>query len=330
MGTRHTTSSGRWTGTIIALLGAGLCAASALGRTEAACFTDGCALFQDYTFFGVSLWWWGTVGFLAIALPALFGNTKLAFAVARLALAIDVGLLAWMAFSAPCSSCLLAALFFLGAFLALLPPPGAGRQAAKVLALVWAMTFSPNLFAAAQEPFSPWPIYGNVDAPVRVFFSPNCPACRDTVADTLRYGKNAALFPVAESDKDMEDIQRLTAALATGQDFAKAFAALAAPGGLPAKELGMLDNLRLRLRLSRNRVTLLRAGADRVPFSMVSGRPESTTPAIPAIPALPPVPATPGAPAWNSPTTPTNFLGCPPDAPEEECEDTGPEAKSTQ
>ena len=330
MATPYTTSSGRWAGMIIALLGAGLCAASALGRTEAVCFTDGCALFQDYAFFGVSLWWWGTVGFLAIALPALFGQTKFAFFVACLALIVDLGLLVWMALSAPCATCLLAALFFLGAFLALLPSPGSGRQAAKVLALVWALAFSPNLFAAAQEPLSPWPLYGTADAPMRVFFSPNCPACRDTVADTLRYGENAALFPVAESDKDMEDIERLAAALAKGQDFAKAFAALAAPGGLPAEELGMVDNLHLRLRLSRNRVALLRAGADRVPFSMVSGRPKSTAPAIPAIPALPPVPATPDAPAWAPPAAPQEFLGCPPDDTSEECEETEPEAKSTQ
>jgi hypothetical protein len=330
MGTPYTTSSGRWTGTVVALLGAGLCVASAMGRTEAACFTDGCALFQDYTFFGVSLWWWGVVGFLAIALPALFGATRLAFSVACLALIVDVGLLAWMALSAPCATCLLAALFFLGAFMALLPPKGPGRKAAKVLALVWALTFSPNLFAAVQEPLSPWPLYGNADAPVRVFFSPNCPACRDTVADTLRYGKNAALFPVAESDKDMEDIQKLTAALATGQTFANAFAALAAPGGLPAAELGMLDNLRLRLHLSRNRVALLRAGADRVPFSMVSGRPESSRPAIPAIPALPQAPATTGAPSWSPSATPDNFLGCPPDASGEECDENEPEAKSIQ
>ena len=48
----------------------------------------------------------------------------------------------------------------------------------------------------------------------------------------------------------------MAVALASGQDFAKAFEALTVPGGLPTEELGVVDSLRLRLRLSRNRVAL--------------------------------------------------------------------------
>ena len=195
MANPHATSSGRWTGAIIALLGAGLCAASALGRTEAACFTDGCALFRDYAFLGVSLWWWGTAGFLAIALPALLGKTRLAFSVACLALVVDAGPPGLDGPLRPLRHLPAGGPVLLGAFLALLPPPGRGGRRPRSWPWSGPWSSRPTSSPRPRNPFPPGPSMETRTRRCGCSSPPNCPACRDTVAIRCATEKMRPSFP---------------------------------------------------------------------------------------------------------------------------------------
>ena len=63
---------------LTALAGVVLCVAQALGYAEALCVTDGCALHENTTVFGLSLWWWGAGAFGSFAAcdptPTAFGR----------------------------------------------------------------------------------------------------------------------------------------------------------------------------------------------------------------------------------------------------------------
>mgnify|MGYP000972099112 FL=1 len=96
----------------LALLAAAFCFWSAAGNDLGLCVTGGCALYQDATVAGVSLWWVGSGVFLLLGLLALLGAAGLGRALSALALLADTALLLLMALTAPCSNCLVVAVFF--------------------------------------------------------------------------------------------------------------------------------------------------------------------------------------------------------------------------
>ena len=93
----------------MAALAAGFCIWSALGNEVNLCVTSGCALFQDTSIAGISLWWAGGITFAALAAAALMGAAQLGMVLAGFALLGDIGLLLLMAVTAPCVSCLIVA-----------------------------------------------------------------------------------------------------------------------------------------------------------------------------------------------------------------------------
>ncbi len=102
----------------IALLAAAFCIWSAFGNAVNFCAATGCLLYQDFTVGGISLWWLGTGSFAALGLLALLGAAAPGRLLAGLTLLGDICLLLLMALTAPCVSCLVAAV------LSDLPPGG--------------------------------------------------------------------------------------------------------------------------------------------------------------------------------------------------------------
>ncbi len=266
------TSSRIW-GTLFGLLGTGYCVAAALGAVDAICVTDGCALQENLTIAGLSLWWWGAGGFALVSLAALAGMADLAFAMACIGVVIETFFLGWMALSAPCVSCMGAAVLMLFALLALMPASAIGRRFVLVLFVIWMAVFSPNIFGVARDMTKPWPIHGDANARVKVIFSPTCNPCLETIDEFLRRGvPRTAFLPVAKTAKELALVQLMLDEMEAGKTFAQAFAAMRRADN-PPEPARFMDGFGLRMKLYRNKLALFKAGYSKVPLVLVSGNP---------------------------------------------------------
>lgn len=257
----------------LALAGLLFSMAAGLGGADALCLTQGCTLYKDVAFFGISLWWFGAAGFALIGGLCLVNKAGWAYMLAFAAVALDCVFLAWMALSIPCLNCLIAALLFFALFVCLALGLGAARLPALTVAILWLTLFSPNVFATGQEIAGPWRIGGQENAPVRVFFSPSCPSCRTALKGLLMGGEqHLAFYPVAEDEDDVKRLAQLRENLQQGASFVRAFAGSRDPRNAP--ELDLWQELSLRSGLFRNRMALARMGADRIPVITMFGVPQ--------------------------------------------------------
>lgn len=264
----------------LAVLASAFCIWSALGNEVNICVTSGCALFQDTSVAGVSLWWFGGIMFAALAAAALLGAAQWGVVLAGLALLGDTGLLLLMSVTAPCVSCLIvAALFaliyagFRQAAHAMSRPQSNDRLGRSALLLAWGLLFIVNVGTALRTQADVWPITDNGnEASVRMFFSPSCPSCREGI-DLLSGHVDVAFYPLAENDSDIYKVARMMRLMDNGSSVAEALAKaqdVTAPTGFSALSPAML---RLRLHMLRNKAHVFMAGSQSVPFFEYHGLP---------------------------------------------------------
>jgi hypothetical protein len=252
----------------------------ALAGITLPCQTSGCSLYAGLKIAGISPYALGATGFAAILLCWLLARSRpgMQFLLSWLLLggvAISSAFLLWQNLYWPCTTCLVVALAIgvaAGAARATIP---VCRTRAMTAALVlWAVLFIPALLAAGKESLlTATPVHGSARAPVKIFFSPTCPACQNVVLEALEnpgLAQNLALIPIA---KDREDLRRLASHYALGTPIADLFRTA---GDNPPPL-----TLRQRLDLSRNKMVLASMGATSVPVVIA---PRLITPA----PALPP------------------------------------------
>lgn len=299
----------------LALFGAAFCVTAALGGAEALCVTEGCSLTHSVSLFGVSLWWFGSLGFAGLAVLLATRQIKLALYLAGTAVAADCVLLGWLALTLPCVNCMIAgALFALILFfqLRVQDPAFPQRKTGWCLLAVWLLLFSPCAFSTTSELLAqPWPILGPADAPVRLFFSPTCPACRETVQAALDGDVSfVAFIPIAEHEGDEALVQelrnRLLASKKPEESLRRFFTNIRT---IKPRRPPRLD---LRFRLYRNKMALYRYGANKVPVTMVVGAAQRDTPDGPSQ-------KTTGPDAPLSLSGVNGFRGCS-DKPGEECD----------
>ncbi|WP_165079207.1 MULTISPECIES: hypothetical protein [unclassified Desulfovibrio] len=262
-----------------ALLGTAFCVWSALGNDVNFCVTTGCTLYQDFTVAGISLWWFGTAAFGALAGLALLGAAEWARIVAALAILGDICLLLLMAFTAPCISCLVAALLFAIIYFLLRREPAPQSRMRpeerrhSVLLWVWAALFVVNVGAVARSQADVWPILDESENPVtRMFFSPSCRYCIEGI-NALSGNVDVAFYPLAETEADVWKVARMRALLDEGLNIAQALAQsqnVQEPSGFASWRPGMLL---LRFRLLRNKAHVFAAGSQGVPFFEQRGLP---------------------------------------------------------
>jgi len=264
----------------IAVLAAAFCIWSAFGNEVNLCVTSGCALFQDTSVAGISLWWAGGVTFTALAAAALMGAAQLGVVLAGLALLGDICLLLLMAVTAPCVSCLIVACFFAMIYTGFrqaahhsrssLPGDKPGRS---LLLILWGVLFIVNTGTALRTQADVWAITDNGnEASVRMFFSPSCPSCQEGI--TLLSGHvDVAFYPLAESEGDIYKVARMQRLMDNGSSLADALAKaqdVTAPSPMAATAP---DMLLLRLRMLRNKAHVFMAGSQTVPFFEYHGLP---------------------------------------------------------
>ena len=262
-----------------ALLGTAFCVWSALGNDVNFCVTTGCTLYQDFTIAGISLWWFGTAAFGALAGLALLGAAEWARIIAALAILGDICLLLLMAFTAPCISCLVAALLFAIIYFLLRREPAPQSRMRpeerrhSVLLWVWAALFVVNVGAVARSQADVWPILDESENPVtRMFFSPSCRYCIEGI-NALSGNVDVAFYPLAETEADVWKVARMRALLDEGLNIAQALAQsqnASAPSTFASWRPGMML---LRFRLLRNKAHVFAAGSQGVPFFEQRGLP---------------------------------------------------------
>ena len=289
-----------WGAFFLALLGGIFCGLEAGPWQELLpCPGSGCRLFRDVAIQGISLWWFGLAGFAAIALLCLWRLRPQAYFAAAVGLFRDILLLVLMFFTAPCISCLGAALLFALVFLCLRRPDtgsaaryGQERQRLNpsILFFVWLVLFLANIGAAANEKLGAWAIAGNEDSPRRVYFSPSCPACREAVR---HLDGQAAFIPLLEQEGDFDAIARMQVGLKAGGSVFEALEQ--ANTGSGKADLSLIEATLLRIRLLRNKGIVMGLGFEQIPLIMINGMPRlespssSQTPPAASLPAaLPP------------------------------------------
>lgn len=252
----------------VALAGFLFCLSAALGIADALCVTQGCEVYRAYNIAGISLYWVGAALFLVLGLVALRpgGGRLLVFltgaAIAGNLVFLTIQFLLW-----PCVSCLIVAAL-LGGFawcLALRVKSGL-----RILCLVWLLLFSANLLSVARDGISPWPVLGENDAEIQVFFSPSCPACRQAVENLLNRPDlipRSAFYPLAKDGGDRRRVALLSRNLAQGMAPAQAFAFHWNPA---PREAGWAQDWHMILNLWRNKIHLAGKGATQVPLIVSS------------------------------------------------------------
>lgn len=245
------------------------CLSRVLG-SDLFCGTRGCEIYAGYGLFGISFYLYGFVGFLGIFLLTLYVDYRyvrpLLALTLGLALLIDTLFLIYQTLLWPCSSCQVVALLigicaFSGVQVLKLP----GRKLLMALGVLWCLFFITVGVAVVKEvAFKPWALYGSSEAPVKIYFSPTCPACEKVVRKILDDGRMAdqtGLYPIA---KNREDAARLARVLEPGVDLVDATIVL----GLfaPASQDAPALSSRNRLRLLSNKMALARYDVSRVPL----------------------------------------------------------------
>lgn len=306
-------AAGKIAVTFFSLLGAVFCYLNATGA-KLFCVTQGCRIYSGYGLFGISFYVYGLAGFLLILLLGLLHpRARTSFwlpAVLALALVLDILFLFYQYFFWPCVSCLVAgALIVLSALSALLLLRVRGRTLLWILVVAWSILGSYVGLAAVKEAaFTPWAIAGDPEAPVKVFFSPVCPACREAVTRILEdpaLAAQTAFFPVA---KNSEDEARIAAFLQKNEkepSLAGLFDEAPAAPPLTSAQ---------KWRLQVNKMALSRMGVSSVPLVIAPFLPQAASPK-PGGPAEPidspfaPPQASPFAPPGSTPL-PSATPGC--------------------
>ncbi len=267
----------KWGSISIAVIGVVFCILNALG-VETFCTTSGCEITEEFSLFGLSLYWFGAVTFVIFMAVRLFMGAKPALVFAATFLFIDVFFLILMSFMAPCLSCLIVAgLFFIMTLLAYYDVNHALSsflsKAVPACIVAWAIFFSPNALNVLAEQLGPSPIHGVAKSPIKIFFSPTCPACKDMVIEVIEANPGqVALYPVGKGRIDMKKICALKCRYEDSGDINMALDACWS--GDCREDLSVLEQLRLSLMVWRNKTHLVKMGKDSVPVMIAQVVPD--------------------------------------------------------
>ncbi len=257
---------------ILSVLGVSYCLFVYLGVGESVCVTAGCSLYRSFAVFGISLWIFGIVAFVALTLFMAAGMYSLSRWFAGLCVAADCVLLLVMAATSPCLSCLGVAFLFALTYFLLRHADTRKPESCSGLLFVWSLFFAVNLALSAREMLPPEPIYGTSQAPVHIYFSPTCDSCLSAMEE-FRFGdEQVAYFATARNDTDLRMLIALKERLDRGGKMPEALKAVKDSPNLPEYSLSR-DNLMLQWQLLRNKARVIERSGGTVPYITINGAP---------------------------------------------------------
>lgn len=214
---------------IFSLAGFIYCLLNLLGSASFFCSTQGCKIYANLGFLGLSLYHYGAGYFITLAAACWYGHRKNSPGAMRIfdwflfgGVIINCGLLIWQSLFIPCLSCLIVAvplglIFIIHTW-----------KKQLLWKPVWVFCFLLAFFSILKvDMFGPKPIYGSADAPIKLFVSPSCGACREMLRDVLKDKAllhQTAVFPIAKNDKDVSKLSRLHDLLEKGVALEEAVA----------------------------------------------------------------------------------------------------------
>ena len=243
---------------LLLALGLALCLLALTGLNSRLCLTEGCQIYRGYKLWGFSLHHVGGAAF-ALGLYWLYKRSPVYKDFIRLCLWVETALLAFQAIFMPCSECL-----FIGLVWGLVGFMTIPRH--RVMN-IWKVLFLVAMAMLLKDLIKPWPVYGGQDSAVKVFFSPSCDHCRETILNLMAggfQGEDVAFYPVALEGDDPQRVARFLQVLSDSLNLWQAFQACW--GAFEPCSLGLSDWLNLRLVLLRNKMILARMGAKEVPL----------------------------------------------------------------
>lgn len=285
--------------------------------SEALCLTSGCEIVQDFRMFGIPPWWAAAVMFAALAVLCFLRMRLAARLLAAAFLFGDCLFLIVMFFVAPCTSCLIGGLIIFCCWLALRIDRSvlitARRIMAGALSATWLVLFLLNLGYAANEAVPAWKLNGNAPegAKISVFFSPGCPACRETIGI---FSGRAVFYPVAENEQDYLVIADIADRVDDGQsvkDALEAVLAEQAAGSYASPKLSLGRSIANKIKIMRNQAAVLRNSHNVLPVLVFEGLPAdwagTRSPAHAGSPA-PDTPAAANNPAMSGSDLPSGLF----------------------
>lgn len=232
------------------------------------CAGAGCSLYVNLKFMGLGFYAWGAMLFTLL----IFGWGKAWYHHASiLALGADIPFLVWQSFMVPCTSCLtVSVLLILNACMARTPArafgPVRSNMARRLVIFAAIALILCGLVNLIKETAAPWSINGSNGSGRYIFFSPSCEPCRRHIQDKAADGTLAqySLIPIARTAEDMAAIHAMAVAYRNDGTAGLLPAITAAAGG--KFRPGLVERLRLRLRLHWNYGHLARAGGTTLPW----------------------------------------------------------------
>ena len=247
------------------IIGLLFCLLSGLKMTDVFCITQGCSVYEGFSVFGISLYWFGTAAFGVLLCSAVARRGVYLLPAAAFFLTCNMVFLLIQVLLWPCMSCLIVATLF-GAMMAAAMFPEKKKWARRLIS-VWLLLFVVNVVAVAKESMVPWPIYGKNTATVRLFFSPTCPSCRTMIDSLLAKAdvlSRIALYPISKNPEDTKRIILLEKMLKNGVAIQEAMVRYQQIEGLDANR--DMDYLRTVVNTFKNLMALSRIGVTHVPY----------------------------------------------------------------
>lgn len=248
---------------IFAVAGFSYCLANILWPSSLLCYTSGCKIYAKVTFLGLSLYWYGVAFFITLTGTCWYGYRETSAGIIRVftwlllcGVIVNCGLLIWQFLFIPCLACLIVASF-----------PGLiliihARKKLFLWKTVWVFCFLLASFNILRmELLGPKPVYGSADAPVKIFVSPSCAACREMLRSVLQdkaLFQETALFPIAKNDNDIRKLSNLYNLLEKGATLEDAVAGW-------DKTDSRVHRLSIQAISWRNMAFLVRSGYSKVP-----------------------------------------------------------------
>jgi hypothetical protein len=208
---------------VFSVIGLSFCLLSAFKMTDALCITQGCSVYKGLSVAGLSLYWFGGAAFGILLICAMVWNGRYLAGVAALFLILDMVFLVIQILLWSCMQCLIVAALF-GAVMRSAMVRNRKRWMRWILT-VWFLLFVVDGVSAVRESVVPWPLYGVDTAPVHLYFSPTCPACRAMITELLTRTDilaHIALYPIAKNGEDIQRVIRLETELTRGMPLKEA------------------------------------------------------------------------------------------------------------
>ncbi len=270
---------------IISLFGLAFSAYNVFSSSDNSCIAlANCELFIDFTVLGISLWWFGIIFFFITLIFALFGLVQFGKCFSGLGVVLDIFLLSIMLISAPCSNCLIEGTLIVLVYMAFYWDSRNKKVPTKIPSPFFVFPWLIMLIMVLGDVFTsytkPWPLTGDPNAQIRVYFSTNCSACA-TLIDAQGDSDNILWLPVQEEENDVFNIRYMEEQMQAGLTFKEAYQKLKTEKpSANIYDIFSFKHWNIQLQLWKNSAYVMKSNKNTIPLVEFHGLPSMLLPSV--------------------------------------------------